>query len=296
MSSGSTLRDALTVIALLLAGCGVAPQPEQPGGPALWEVSDADTRVLMMGTLHALPDGVTWLTGRVAEAADGADELVLEIPPDEDREAQGRAFVRLAARAPDPIEGRVPTGLRDELRAAAAQANQPLAALDHMDDWAVAVLLSGASVSRSGMTRENGVEERLTERFRANGRPIRGLETAARQFALFDALPSSAQRSYLIDVLRDEADGRDPLPEAVRDWARGDADALGRLVNAELAANPALRDAILVRRNRNWAEWIERRLTRPGTVLLAVGAGHLAGADSVQTMLAARGVTVRRVR
>jgi len=293
---GSALRWVPIAAALLLFGCGTASEPKRPGGPALWEVSDGDTRVLMLGTLHALPDDVKWLNGRVAEAADGADELVLEIPPDEDREAQGRAFARLAARAPDPIEGRIPAGLRDELRAVAAQAGQPLTALDHMDDWAVAVLLSGASVSRSGMSRENGVEERLTRRFRANGRPIRGLETAEQQFALFDALPPTAQRSYLIDVLRDEEDGRDPRPQAVRDWARGDADALGRLVNAELATNPALREAILVRRNHNWASWIERRLDRPGTVLLAVGAGHLAGAESVQAMLAERGLTVRRVR
>ena len=252
--------------------------------------------MVLLGTLHALPDGVDWLNGRIAEVADRADELVLEIPPDEDRDAQGRAFVRLAARAPDPIEDRVPADLRDELRAAATAAGQPLSALSHMDDWAVAVLLSGASVSRAGMSRENGVEERLTERFRARGRPIGGLETAQRQFALFDALPAAAQRSYLLDMLRDDEGGQDPLPQAVRDWAHGDADALGRLVNAELGSNPALRDAILVRRNANWAAWIERRLARPGTVLLAVGAGHLAGSQSVQAMLAAHGLTVRRIQ
>ena len=250
----------------------------------------------MLGALHALPDGVDWMNGRVADLAETADELVLEIPPDVSPEEQGRAFARLAVRPPAPVLDRVPPALRDELREAAAEAGQPLGALDHMDDWAVAVLLSGAAINRSGMDRANGVEGVLTDRFRRTGRPVGGLETAAGQFAIFDALPAASQRAYLIDMLEDEADGHDPLPQAVADWRRGDADALGRLVNAELAGNPALRDALLVRRNRAWAEWIARRLERPGTVLLAVGAGHLAGADSLQAMLAAKGLTVRRVQ
>ncbi len=58
---------------------------------------------------------------------------------------------------------------------------------------------------------------------------------------------------------------------------------------------PELYDPLLTRRNRNWVGWLENRLQRPGTVLFAVGAGHLAGAESVQAMLAARGVTARRV-
>lgn len=290
------VRRWIAAAALLLAGCGEAPQPRSQGGLALWEVSDADTRIVMMGALHALPDGVDWLNGRVAELAETADELVLEIPPDESPEDQSRAFTRLAVRPPASVLARVPADLRDELRDAAMQAGQPLGALDHMDDWAVAVLLSATSINRSGMDRANGVEAVLTDRFRRTGRPVGGLETAAGQFAIFDGLPAASQRAYLIDVLEDEADAHDPLPQAVADWRRGDADALGRLVNGELAGNPALRDALLVRRNRAWAEWIARRLDRPGVVLLAVGAGHLAGADSLQSLLTARGLRVRRVQ
>jgi uncharacterized protein YbaP (TraB family) len=37
-------------------------------------------------------------------------------------------------------------------------------------------------------------------------------------------------------------------------------------------------------------------LEQPGTVLLAVGAAHLAGEDSVQRLLAARGLMVERIQ
>ena len=56
---------------------------------------------------------------------------------------------------------------------------------------------------------------------------------------------------------------------------------------------PAAYDALLVRRNANWAGQIETLLKGSGTAFIVVGAAHLAGADSVQSMLEARGVDVR---
>ena len=262
----------------------------------MWEVADDDTRVLMLGTLHALPDDVRWLHGPLSDAADTADELVLEIAPGSDGPDSSRAFQELAVRAPDPVLARVPADLRDELTAEARAAGATLAQLSHMDDWAVAVLLSGAATQAAGLDRANGVEEVLTRAFQRTGRPVTGLETPAEQFALFDGLPPASQRAYLLAVLKDSSTDADTLKTAVADWSRGDARAIGQLVNAELAGNPALREAILVRRNAAWADWVRRRLERPGTVLVAVGAGHLSGADSLPAKLAAGGLAVRRVQ
>ena len=61
-------------------------------------------------------------------------------------------------------------------------------------------------------------------------------------------------------------------------------------------SDPVLMKVLLVDRNKAWAKWIVDRLKQPGTVFVAVGAGHLAGKDSVQTQLSADGVKARRVR
>jgi uncharacterized protein YbaP (TraB family) len=53
---------------------------------------------------------------------------------------------------------------------------------------------------------------------------------------------------------------------------------------------------LLRARNAAWADWLAKRLDQPGSVLVAVGAGHLAGGLSVQTMLAAKGLKVERVQ
>ena len=81
---------------------------------------------------------------------------------------------------------------------------------------------------------------------------------------------------------------------------------LGRLVSWGVAGvdpaimgigpAPAARKALLTDRNRRWSAWVEQRLNRPGTVLMAVGAGHLVGDDAVPAMLAAEGYKVVRVQ
>ena len=43
------------------------------------------------------------------------------------------------------------------------------------------------------------------------------------------------------------------------------------------------------------ARWIEQRMAQPGSVLIAVGAGHLAGPYSVLELLKRDGYKVRRI-
>ena len=52
---------------------------------------------------------------------------------------------------------------------------------------------------------------------------------------------------------------------------------------------------LLFNRNANWAKWIKARLDNPGTVFIAVGAGHLAGPKDVQDQLETLGIKTQRV-
>ena len=61
-------------------------------------------------------------------------------------------------------------------------------------------------------------------------------------------------------------------------------------------AAPALYDALLKRRNEAWAEALAAEMDKPGVELVAVGALHMAGADGLPALMAARGFQVRRVQ
>ena len=58
---------------------------------------------------------------------------------------------------------------------------------------------------------------------------------------------------------------------------------------------PELYKVLLVDRNTDWADQIQTQLQGSGTAFIAVGAAHLTGDDSVQSILQSRGVAVETV-
>lgn len=285
---------AAALLACLLTGC--AGETARQAHPAMWLVDDGDTRVFLLGTMHALPDATDWDDGKVDGAIRAADELVMELSPRE-LAAAGDEFQRLAPRrSPLAMAARLPAAALARYRALEASgAARPFGG-DALDDWAVMVLMGQRVAQNARLSSDNGVESGLTARFEGAGKPISGLETARSQLMLFETLPPQAQRALLVRAAS-EADG------AVRDvetlaaaWSRGDVATLEKMINEDVDAVPAARQAIIVDRNRAWAGWVQTRMARPGTVLVAVGAGHMVGPDGLPALLAARGLNVQRVQ
>ncbi|HEY1143916.1 MAG TPA: TraB/GumN family protein, partial [Sphingomicrobium sp.] len=82
----------------------------------------------------------------------------------------------------------------------------------------------------------------------------------------------------------------------LRSWSQGDVRGIARTFDRDLSSSPELQKALIKQRNTNWSRWIEQRMTRPGAVMIAVGAGHLAGKDSVLDLLQKGGYKVRRLQ
>ena len=277
----------------LLAACDTAA-PERQARPAMWLAADDDTQIYMLGAMHALPRGTDWDGGRVADAVGAADELVMELSPAELANA-GAVFQTLAPRtAPLAMEKRLPplalTGYR------ALEASDGDFGGDTLDDWAVMVLMGQRVAQNAELDSSDGVETRLTERFKDARKPIGGLETAREQLMLFETLDPTTQRTLLTRAAEKSGDAVRDVGALTAAWGRGDVAALEQIINDDVDAVPAARKAIITDRNRRWSAWAQKRLEQPGTVLMAVGAGHLVGTDGVPAMLAADGLKVTRVQ
>jgi uncharacterized protein YbaP (TraB family) len=129
----------------------------------------------------------------------------------------------------------------------------------------------------------------------AGKRPVIGLETLESQLGLFDALSAREQHSLLGAVVAEGA-GDASDKKLVKAWADGDVAALDAEAHAGMMADPRLREALLVARNRNWAEQIAAMLKAGKRPFVAVGAAHVAGIDGLPEMLVARGFAVKRVQ
>ncbi|MPT48414.1 MAG: TraB/GumN family protein [Sphingobium sp.] len=295
-------------IALTLSGCGSAQDHKTPENksasktaphatsPALWVVKDADTTIYLFGTVHLLKPGMNWFEGDVKNAFDRSDELVLEVvEPDESE--MGTIVTRLALNPNGPtITSRLSGKDKEAYLKALADYNLPPASMDYLDPWMVAVTLSITPLAKLGYDQNLGVEKQLSEAATKAKKPISGLETVEQQLGYFDSLPEDAQLHYLNVTVAELPQVEKEFNQLLAHWAAGKPDELAKQMNASLEATPELAKALLYNRNANWTGWIEKRLAKPGTVFLAVGAGHLAGKDSVIDMLGQHKLKVTRVQ
>ncbi|MEO5773378.1 MAG: TraB/GumN family protein [Sphingomicrobium sp.] len=282
-----------------LGSCAAATPPAAPvAKPALWQVSDADTTVYLFGTIHLLPEQYRWRSAAFDTAIRNSQSLIVETIVDEKHpEEISGVLMRLGlSTTVPPLTQRVAPDKRAALKAAIAKSGLPETAFDHMETWAAAFMLLGNQFRDLGLKGTEGVESVLRGNFTAAGKPVGQLETNAEQLGFFDTLPEEAQRALLEGAIEQPEAMRDEFDSMLKAWTRGDVEEIAKTFNADLASSPALMDALIRRRNANWSHWVERRLATPGTVMVAVGAGHLAGDGSVIAMLQRDGYKVRRVQ
>lgn len=262
--------------------------------PALWVVKDEDTTVYLFGSVHILKPGLGWFDDGVKAAFDASDQLILELVEPSAAEAQA-LFGKLAMdQQGKTLRSKMKDADRAVYETAVGKLGLPVAALDPFDPWAAAVTLTLLAMQKSGFDPNSGVEKQLTAAANAGKKPIAGLETMEFQLGVFDTLPESEQVAFLVETAKQIDDAGTSMDKMVDMWAAPDPEKLGQLMNEGLTSR-TLYDALLTKRNANWAKWISARMAKPGVTFMAVGAGHLAGPTSVQNLLPAYGLSATRV-
>lgn len=288
-------RFIAPVTALLALGSAAQARAPQTARPALWAVSDPDTTVYLFGTIHLLPSDLKWRAPKLDQAMTNSQQLVVETIIDEKNPTKlmsALASIGLAKGLPPLIE-RVPPAKRPALAAAIKKSGVPEKAFTGMKTWMAAFLLLSNQFKALGLS--GGVEGVLRNDFLARNKPIGELETNLEQLSYFDKLPEAAQLNLLDGAIEDTSSMKQEFSGMLGAWSRGDVKGIAKTFDRDLANSPELRDNLIRQRNANWARWIEKRMAEPGAVMVAVGAGHLAGPGSVIETLKKDGYTVRRV-
>ncbi|MEO9969395.1 MAG: TraB/GumN family protein [Hyphomonadaceae bacterium] len=268
--------------------------------PAMWDVSDEDTQIYLFGTVHTLRPETEWMTGRVSERIEAAKAIYFEADNESQRARDGVEIAVTQHGLYNPGQS-LRDVLDDEVEGEVAEATElvgvPLAGFDTFKPWLVSATLSQMYAEELGFDSEAGVETVLGDIARASNKPLRYLETGADQMELLASIPDGDQIDMLVNTAGQILENPTQLDQMVAEWAEGDVDALSALVAEDktFGEGPAF-DIMLKGRNANWTEQIVNLLeTEEGVFFIAVGAAHLVGEESVQSMLGARGLDVVRV-
>lgn len=261
-------------------------------GPALWQLADEDTTIYLFGTVHVLPDDIVWFDERIESAFNASEELVFEVDTSDAAGSAQSIMAKAMLPSGQTLRSLMTDENRVEFEAAMTGMGLPAAGFDPMEPWLAAMTLSLLPLQASGYNTESGVEMSLTTR--AGDKKTGALETIDEQIDLFDGMSMELQLAYLDSTVESIPEMTSGIDAMVAEWVEGDAIGLGELMNADME-DEAIYKRLLTDRNTNWTHWISNRLEQPGTVFIAVGAGHLAGKGSVQEQLEASGYTITRI-
>jgi uncharacterized protein len=265
--------NMLVAAALAAATPTAIPPAPPPAEPALFVVRDADTTVYIFGTFHALDDQSQWFSDQVRNAFEQSNELVLEVVIPENPRQVLQANPGFRPPSVTPSASFLAT-TRMAINAGRAQ----------------------------GMQVGNGADMVLRHQAESEGKVVEGLETLQLQIDMFNRMPSGPAPAPTLKAGQPVAGAGNPMEslskamtEMQSAWKRGDQSVFVRMLGQLRSASPDTYRMMFTERNARWADWIRARMQAPGTVFVAVGAGHLAGQDSLLVRLAERGIPSQRV-
>ncbi|MEO0881308.1 MAG: TraB/GumN family protein [Pseudomonadota bacterium] len=278
----------------------VSAGTEDSSRPALWRVSDDDTTVFLFGTVHILRPNTDWLRDDVLEAVRDADAIYFEA----DVESTSAQTILVQAVTDlglytdgSTLSDRLDEEEQQEVAEALEILGIPPSGLDNMRPWLASIQMSDVHLTRRGFNRDDGVERVLTQEAKRAGVPTRFLETGAHQVELLASISEGSQIDMLVETARQIEDEPDTLDTMIEVWLEGDTDALGQLVEEdETFVSEEATAIMLTGRNEEWARQIDTLLdNEAGQFVIAVGAAHLVGEDSLQDQLQDFGHTTDRL-
>jgi uncharacterized protein YbaP (TraB family) len=270
---------------------------EKSGEPMLWVLRDADSTVYLYGTIHLRRQDGAWGGPQAKAAFEESQRLWTEILLDPAEEAAATQTVLSLGLDPSrKLSERIDPAKKPALVEAAAALGMPLQAIEPMRPWLASMTLLIGTLTKAGYDPMRGVDRLLDAEARAAGKTLRSFETSSEQVQFLAGLTESVQLDLLHHTLEEFKKGPDLMKELETAWETGDESALRRLAVDEMRnTHPELDKILLGDRNRRWADQIGEILAGSGVDFIAVGAAHLIGPESVQEMLAKKGLKAVRL-
>jgi uncharacterized protein YbaP (TraB family) len=260
----------------------------------VWKVTNQGGGTLFLGgSIHALRSTDYPLPSVYNRAFEASGRLAFEVEPNA-LSRSGSGLIK-AGQYPkgDHLKNHVDPRTYDYVRRVFALMKVPEAKFSQYRPWFLVLMLSSSGLP--GFSDELGVDEFLTNRAKANSKPMSGLESVGEHTAVFSGLTDRQSEALLLVTFIPQGNGRGEHEPTMSAWRRGDVDTLARSTRDSFRDFPAFGERLLGARNRAWIPKIENFLRSGKTYFVVVGAAHLGGSDGVLALLRARGCKVEQL-
>jgi uncharacterized protein YbaP (TraB family) len=278
---------------LVLAFCSWSASAQAASG-CVWKITGPTGGTLYVGgSIHSLRSTDYPLPGAYNRAFDASTRLALEVEP-RALETSSAALLR-AGKYPanDSLKNHVDPRTYDYVRRVFGLMKIPEDKFTRYRPWLLVLMLD--SPGTRGFSDDLGVDQFITNRARANGKQIVGLESSSEHYSVFSGLNDRQSEALLLVQFIPAGNNAGASDRLMNAWRRGDVEALASSTRAAYSDFPAFADRLLGARNRRWAPKLEGYLKSGQTYFVVVGAAHLGGSDGLLALMRARNCKVEQL-
>ena len=297
------------ILPVLLASC-LLPTTQAQDAPnqkiakdkqsLLWEVTGSPSPASLFGSIHVGKKSMYPLDIAIELAFEKSNLLVVEYDPGRPGAMAIGFQMRVAAALPKgrTLRSFISKETFERLRAHCKDRKIPVARFYNLRAWSVSSQLTLAETKRLGYSTSLGIDRYFLSRARQKRIPILDLEAPETQIRALSKGTDAEHARVLVSALDGMPKFEERLNQLFSLWGSGDVEGLSAMLRPE-AEDPDLAERhrrLWTERNQKMADKLDLFLKRKGRrYFVVVGAGHLVGENSVPDLLAAKGLTVRRI-
>lgn len=302
----------LALVAAVLAGIAAAPTRAQTSANVgmIWTATlPGHPTLLLLPTVHLLAHDDPRIDATLAALAGNVRAVVLEAPISFSRDQLPGIMHYGSYPASDNLTNHVKVLTAAALAQCARESDFDIVKFLQLKVWLAASaidakrmrIMAMAAGKPDGAHPSPGIDMRLQALAQKNGTPLIYLQTVDEAMQEFDHMPQDAQEASLVSACaawHGKPAGYVPLEVFQRAWTDADTGTLERLVTTkaegETDAQFEATEYIMAAGTNAFAETMARDgyFYGNGPILVAVGAGHFFGPDSLLERLRQAGYTV----
>jgi uncharacterized protein YbaP (TraB family) len=288
-------------VGLLVAMTSMCAFSQQKNGKdfntLLWQISGNGLQKpsYLFGTIHMICANDAQLSDSLKAAIENSDEVYFEVDMDNLFEMLG-VMRKMKMRNDTTLADLLSKEDYEKVKKY-FESNEVMLPFSVLETYkpllAASMLMEGSTDCETPEAMEQVIMQQAKER----GKTIKGLETMAYQMSIFDTIPYKLQAMQLVKYVdeggKDSSDKKEyeDLMQAYRDQDLSKLEELTKSTDLGIAN---FTDILLYNRNKNWVKKLKTILPN-GSVVIAVGAGHLPGDKGVINLLKKAGYTVKPV-
>ena len=285
-------KTLLMAVALLGAGLILMAAP-LAAKHFLWHISSPSGKeAYIMGSIHLAYAGLYPLAAPLEDAFAESSSLVVEINTSTLSPEVTNKFI--ASHGMEPKGKMLMERLSPETATLLKSSGFYSPSLGRLKPWLAALQIQLEIMEHNGFYTKYGLDEHFMNKAKERGIKILELETLEEQMYPLASLTPTESDLFLRGTLQDMSQLPKTMKGFMDTWRKGEVESFGRLFFQEANKYPELQPLVkklIVDRNHRMATRIHSLLEEGQGYFIVVGAGHLVGDESIQSLLIKQGYT-----